>query len=84
MATTASLTMPTFRVSVNAQPWAEVMVDEILSPWDAAALQPIIEEAGGVFTDWTGKRTSFGGNCIATNGALSRPVRERLGAAGGL
>ncbi|HVG63580.1 MAG TPA: histidinol-phosphatase [Hyalangium sp.] len=60
---------------------AEVMVDEILSPWDAAALQPIIEEAGGVFTDWTGARTSFGGNAIATNGALSAQVRELLGAA---
>jgi histidinol-phosphatase len=59
---------------------AEVMVDELLSPWDAAALQPIIEEAGGVFTDWTGARTSFGGNAIATNGALSAQVRELLGA----
>jgi histidinol-phosphatase len=58
---------------------AEVMVDEVLSPWDAAALQPIIEEAGGVFTDWTGKRTSFGGNAIATNGALAAQVRELLG-----
>ncbi len=62
---------------------AEVMVDEVLSSWDAAALQPIIEEAGGVFTDWTGRRTSFGGSCIATNAALAGPVRERLGAAGG-
>jgi histidinol phosphatase-like enzyme (inositol monophosphatase family) len=59
---------------------AEVMVDEFLSPWDAAALQPIIDEAGGVFTDWTGARTSFGGNGIATNGALSAQVRELLGA----
>ncbi len=57
---------------------AEVMVDEILSPWDAAALQPIIEEAGGVFTDWTGQRTSFGGNAIATNGALDAQVRGLL------
>jgi histidinol phosphatase-like enzyme (inositol monophosphatase family) len=60
---------------------AEAMIDEVLSPWDAAALQPIIEEAGGVFTDWTGTRTSFGGNAIATNAALSNPVRELLGAA---
>ncbi|WP_163864537.1 histidinol-phosphatase [Myxococcus eversor] len=59
---------------------AEVMVDELLSPWDAAALQPIIDEAGGVFTDWTGRRTSFGGNGIATNAALARVTRERLGA----
>ncbi|WIG97720.1 histidinol-phosphatase [Myxococcus sp. SDU36] len=59
---------------------AEVMVDELLSPWDGAALQPIIEEAGGVFTDWTGRRTAFGGNGIATNAAMARGVRERLGA----
>jgi histidinol-phosphatase len=59
---------------------AEAMIDEVLSPWDAAALQPIIEEAGGVFTDWTGTRTSFGGNAIATNGALAAQVRELLGA----
>ncbi len=59
---------------------AEVMIDEELSPWDAAALQPIIEEAGGVFTDWTGTRTSFGGNAIATNAALADQVRELLGA----
>jgi histidinol phosphatase-like enzyme (inositol monophosphatase family) len=63
---------------------AEVMVDEVLSPWDAAALQPIIEEAGGVFTDWTGARTSFGGNAIATNAVLARQVREVLGATKGL
>jgi histidinol phosphatase-like enzyme (inositol monophosphatase family) len=59
---------------------AEVMVDEVLSPWDAAALQPIIEEAGGVFTDWKGARTSFGGNAIATNAALAAQARELLGA----
>jgi histidinol-phosphatase len=51
-----------------------------MSPWDAAALQPIIEEAGGLFTDWTGKRTAFGGNSIATNAALAQQVREVLGA----
>lgn len=62
---------------------AEAMIDELMSPWDAAAIQPIIEEAGGVFTDWTGKHTSFGGNSIATNAALSGAVRELLGARGG-
>lgn len=59
---------------------AEAMIDEVLSPWDAAALQPIVEEAGGVFTDWAGTRTSFGGNAIATNAALAARVRELLGA----
>ncbi|GAG24205.1 unnamed protein product, partial [marine sediment metagenome] len=31
---------------------AEVMVDPVLCLWDTAALQPILEEAGGTFTDW--------------------------------
>jgi histidinol phosphatase-like enzyme (inositol monophosphatase family) len=57
---------------------AEVMVDPVMSPWDAAALQPIIEEAGGVFTDWRGTRTAFGGDAIATNAALAEVVRETL------
>jgi histidinol-phosphatase len=57
---------------------AEVMVDGRMRVWDAAALMPIIEEAGGVFTDWTGARTVFGGNAIATNAALAVEARELL------
>ena len=57
---------------------AEVMADGRMSAWDAAALVPIIEEAGGAFTDWTGARTAFGGNAIATNGALAVQTRELL------
>jgi len=58
---------------------AEAMVDAVMAPWDAAALQPIIEEAGGVFTDWSGRRTAFGGNSVATNAALAAEVRAALG-----
>lgn len=58
---------------------AEVMVDPVLSPWDAAALLPIVEEAGGVFTDWAGARTASGGSAIATNAALAVTVRSLLG-----
>lgn len=49
---------------------AEVMLDPVMNVWDCAALQPIIEEAGGTFTDWKGARTIRGGNAISTNGAL--------------
>jgi histidinol-phosphatase len=58
---------------------AEVMVDGALSDWDAAALMPAIVEAGGVFTDWSGRATPFGGSAIATNSALASPVRSVLG-----
>ena len=57
---------------------AEAMLDPVMNPWDAAALQPIIEEAGGRFTDWSGTSTAFGGSVVATNGALSGVVREML------
>jgi histidinol phosphatase-like enzyme (inositol monophosphatase family) len=57
---------------------AEAMCDGTLSIWDAAALQPIIEEAGGVFTDWLGVPTAFGGSAIATNRLLAEDVRALL------
>lgn len=47
---------------------AELMADPILNVWDAAAVQPIIEEAGGTFTDWQGDPTIHAGEAIATNG----------------
>jgi histidinol-phosphatase len=59
---------------------AEVMVDGIVGPWDTAALYPIITEAGGVFTDWSGRATAFGGSAIATNAPLARETRTLLGA----
>jgi histidinol-phosphatase len=57
---------------------AEAMCDGTLSVWDAAALQPIIEEAGGVFTDWLGVPTAFGGSAVATNRLLADEVRAVL------
>jgi histidinol-phosphatase len=53
---------------------AEVMVDPKMNVWDCAALQPVIEEAGGTFTDWTGKPTIYGGEAIATNGQVLNEV----------
>ena len=57
---------------------AEAMVDNLMAPWDAAALVPVIREAGGEFSDWDGRVTPFGNGSIATNGALASLVRERL------
>ncbi|MDQ6717201.1 MAG: histidinol phosphate phosphatase [Gemmatimonadota bacterium] len=53
---------------------ADIMVDDAVSAWDAAALMPIITEAGGTLTDWKGNATPFGGDAIATNGKLSEQV----------
>lgn len=57
---------------------AEAMLDPVLALWDAAALLPVVEEAGGVFTDWAGRRTHRGGHGIATNAALAEEVRRIL------
>ena len=53
---------------------ADVMLDPIMNLWDCAPLLPIVEEAGGTFTDWRGVRTVHGGNAIATNGLLFEEV----------
>lgn len=57
---------------------ADVMADDTAAPWDSAALYPIVTEAGGSFTDWSGTATAFGGDIIATNAVLARPVRDIL------
>jgi histidinol phosphatase-like enzyme (inositol monophosphatase family) len=57
---------------------AEVMLDPVMNVWDCAALLPIIEEAGGTFTDWRGERTIRGGNAISTNGLLFREVMDTV------
>jgi histidinol-phosphatase len=62
---------------------ADVMLDAVMNVWDCAALLPVIEEAGGTFTDWRGQRTIRGGNAISTNGALFAEVMGVIGRAGG-
>ena len=57
---------------------AEGMVDAIAHDWDTAAVQRCVVEAGGVFTDWDGNDTPFGGSAIATNAALASEVRGIL------
>jgi histidinol-phosphatase len=55
---------------------AEIMIDPTMNLWDAAALLPIITEAGGEFFDWRGRSTVHSGEAIATNGSLAVAVRE--------
>ena len=60
---------------------AEVMVDPVVSVWDVAAVQPVIEEAGGRFTDWRARRTIHTGQAAASNGWVHAEVLGILGAA---
>ena len=58
---------------------ADIMLDPVMNLWDCAPLLPIMEEAGGTFTDWRGVRTASGGNSIATNGVLFDEVMRLVG-----
>ena len=57
----------------------DIMVEAELSLWDLAALVPIVTEAGGAFTDLTGRPGPAGGSAVATNGKLQEDVLNRLG-----
>lgn len=43
----------------------DLCVDSGLKPYDVGGLIALVEQAGGVFTDWQGGRAEFGGNVIA-------------------
>jgi histidinol phosphatase-like enzyme (inositol monophosphatase family) len=58
---------------------AEVMLDPEMSLWDAAALYPVIREAGGRITTWEGE-AGPGASTIATNGLLHEAVLDVLAA----
>jgi histidinol-phosphatase len=53
---------------------ADIMIDHGLSPWDVAALIPIITEAGGCISDWHGQNAFTSSAVVATNGCLHSEV----------
>ncbi len=53
-----------------AQGSGELMIDYGVHAWDVAALMPIVEEAGGQFSDWDGKPTIHRPDVLASNGKL--------------
>ena len=84
-----SLTAAVWRARAYGDFWshmlvAEGAVDVSAEPevllWDLAALQVIVEEAGGTFTDLTGKATPDGGSAVCTNGRLHDEVLSLLAA----
>jgi len=57
---------------------AELMVDPIVNPWDIAAVAPVILEAGGKFSSWSGSLDLRAGHCFASNGVLHSVALEVL------
>ena len=54
----------------------EIAVEPAVAPWDMAAVQVIVEEAGGRFTDLRGNARFDGGSGLSTNGLLHDEVLE--------
>ena len=65
-----------------AQGSGELMVEHGVSPWDIAALLPIVEEAGGRFTTWDGTVSIYRRDVLASNGKLHETALQILGRAG--
>jgi histidinol-phosphatase len=49
-----------------------------VSVWDLAAVQVIVEEAGGTFTDFAGEHRVDGGSAISSNGHLHQALLDAV------
>jgi histidinol-phosphatase len=58
----------------------EVSVEHEMNTWDNAALQVIVEEAGGRFSNLRGEARIDGGSAVSTNGLLHDEVLAALSA----
>ncbi len=56
----------------------DVAIEPTLAVWDMAALDIIVREAGGLFTNTEGRRGPFGGSGVSTNGLLHNAVINGL------
>src|SRR5262249_660515 len=59
-----------FGFTLVAQGSTDAMLDCGVQAWDIAAIIPLIEEAGGIFTDWSGQKSINARRVLATNGHL--------------
>lgn len=56
----------------------DVAIEPSLAVWDMAALDIIVREAGGSFTNTAGQNGPFGGSGVSTNGVLHNAVINGL------
>ena len=57
---------------------AEAMIEPVVNPWDCGPFPPILREAGGSFSDWSGDETIYGGEAISTTKTLLPEVLRLL------
>jgi len=58
----------------------DIAVEPVLALWDMAALDIIVREAGGTFTNLAGRSGSHGGNGVSSNGLLHSDFLAALNA----
>lgn len=63
-----------FGFMLVAQGSGEIMIEHGVHAWDIAPLKPIVEEAGGKFSDWDGTFDLFRPDALATNGKVHQEV----------
>ena len=56
----------------------DIAIEPQLAVWDMAALDIIVREAGGTFTNTAGQNGPFGGSGVSTNGLLHNAVINGL------
>ena len=61
-----------------ARGMTEAMLEKGLKPWDAAAPKIIVEEAGGKFTDWSGRDDWRSPAVLATNGRVHSAILKLI------
>jgi histidinol-phosphatase len=61
-----------------AEGGVDVAAEPEVSLWDLAAVQVVVEEAGGRFTDLAGHATAEGGSAVSSNGLIHDEVLKLL------
>ncbi len=56
----------------------EIAIEPEVALWDVAAIQVIVEEAGGRFTSLAGETRADGGSAVSTNGRVHNEVLRAL------
>lgn len=52
----------------------DLTLDPLMYDWDSMPLKPLVEEAGGIFSDFSGKRDPFGRSAFSCNPILHDEV----------
>jgi histidinol-phosphatase len=56
----------------------EIAIDPVMHPWDIAALQVVVEEAGGRATSLSGARSIYATSLVSSNGLLHEAAPQAL------